>query len=267
MLDPRTVSGFSKNITLPAGYLFFDPMNDDGSYEGEMLLADCPGFTINVTSESLEDYDADGPIAELNFDHTTKVTRKSTVEVKDMSLAALALFYIGDISSITTTAGPVVASAINGGEPVKAGRWYQLGVSSARPAGVRAIDTLVIKDSVPTTYTVVDDYEQDLETGRIYIVPGGALDGKVVTADFNTTDVAWDQLASNSLGAKRGRLRFIAHNARGTNRDLYAPDVVMSPNGDLAMKSRDTVQKMGFSVAFQKPADGTPALYLNGRAA
>lgn len=267
MLDPRTVSGYSKNVVFPAGYLVFDPKDANGNLTGEIYLADTPGFTVNVTSDSLEDYDADGPLNEQNFDHPTSVKRSANVEVKDMSSETAEMFYIADSTTKTTTAGPVTAKPINGGNGVLQGRWYQLGVDTTHPTGIRAIDTVVINEGV-TPQTVDADYQLDTELGRIYIVPGGGIaDGTVLTSDYNTTAVSWEQIASNSLGAKEGTLRFIAHNARGINRDAFFASVVMKPNGDAVWKSRDAVQKFAFAVSIQKPTDGTPAMYINGRAA
>ncbi len=267
MQDPRTASGYSKNVVLPSGYLFFDPKDATGNLTGEIYLADTPGFTVSVNSESLEDYDSDGPINELNFDHPTNVKRGASVEVKNMSGETAEMFYVADASTITTSAGSVTGKPINGGIGVKQGRWYQLGVDATHPSGIRAIENVDILDGA-TPQTIATDYELDAELGRIYIVPGGGIaDGTVLTSDYDTTAVSWEQIASNSLGAKEGALRFVAHNARGTNRDGFWPNVVMKPNGDAVWKSRDAVQKFAFSVSIQKPDDGTPAQYINGRPA
>lgn len=168
---------------------------------------------------------------------------------------------------MTTGVASVTDKPINGGNGVTQGLWYQLGVDATHKAGIRGIGTVVIKDGV-TPQTVDVDYKLDAELGRIYIIPGGGIaDTTVLTSDYDTTVVSWDDVATNSSGPRRGALRFTADNPKGANRDLFARNVTMSSNGDMAWKSSDTVQKMTFNVSIQKPADGSPAMHINGRPA
>lgn len=259
----------NKNIVLGAGYVYFDEHDADGALTGERYLADTPGFSITVASESLEDYSSDGPVAEKQLDVATRVTRDAALTLKDMSTENFAMFIIGGVASMSTTAGAVTATEVNGGNGVKQGRWYQLGVSPSLPTGVRKITAVVVKDdnASPATFDLTDDYELDADLGRIYIVPGGGIaDGTVLEVDFTKTEASWDQVASTDLGAKTGALRFVASNTSGQNRDLYLPSVVMKPDGEFAFKSRDTVQQMGFTVSVNSPGDGRASVYLNGRA-
>ncbi|HRQ47773.1 MAG TPA: hypothetical protein PK725_12540 [Rhodocyclaceae bacterium] len=258
----------TKNIVLGAGYVYFDEHAADGSLTGERYLAETPGFSLTVASESLEDYSSDGPIAEKHMDVAIRVTRDAALTLKDMSTENFAIFLIAQAAILSTTAGAVEDTPINAGNGVQQGRWYQLGVNDDYPTGVRQITGLVVHDDAvtPNVFTLDDDYEVDLELARIYIVPGGGIaNDTVLQGDFNRTVASWDQVSSNDLGAKTGALRYVAHNTRGQNRDLYLPDVVMKPDGEFAFKSRDTVQQMGFAVSVNTPGDGRSAVYLNGR--
>lgn len=257
----------TKNIVLGAGAVFFDEFDASGNLTGERYLAETPGFSLTVTSENLEDFSSDGPIAEKHLDVAIRVARDAALTLKDMSAANFAMFIIGDLSTKSTASGSETGTAINGGNGVKQGHWYQLGVSTTLPTGVRDITNVVIKDGVPTTYDLTDDYEVDLDLGRIYIVPGGGIaDDTVLLADFDRTAASWEQVTSNDLGAKTGALRFVANNTSGANKDLYLPSIVLRPDGEFAFKSRDTVQQMGFAIGINNPGDGRAAVYLNGRA-
>lgn len=265
----------TRNTVLGAGYVYFDEYDEaTAQYLGERYLANTPSLALAMEpGGEVKDYEADGEIAALDLHIFTLLDRTAEFTCKDMSAANMALFVDGDLSSISTTAGAVAADTINGGKGVLQGYWYQLG-QSISAAGVRAITTLVIKDSVPTTYTLTDDYLADLTLGRIYIVPGGAIaDDTVITADFAKTDVSWEQVAAARISrARRGRLRFVAGNTAGTNRDLWIPDCQLHPMGDIQWKSRDTVQQMGFRLTIQVPTavDGAgnalAPVYINGRA-
>ncbi len=259
----------TKNIVLGAGYVYFDELDTAGALTGERYLAETPGFSLTVASESLEDYSSDGPIAEKHLDVATRVTRDAAMTLKDMSADNFALFLIAEASLNSTTAGTETDTPVNGGNGVKQGRWYQLGVSDTLPTGVRKITTVIVKDDQvsPVTFDLDDDYELDADLGRIYIVPGGAItDDTVLEVTFTRTIASWEQVSSNDLGAKKGALRFVAANTAGANKDLYLPSVVLKPDGEFAFKSRDTVQQMGFAVSVNNPGDGRAAVYVNGRA-
>lgn len=251
----------TRNIVLGSGRIYFD----EGPGAGELYIAETPGFGLNVASEGVEILSDDGPVAEPLLNVTKQVTRNFSLATKNVTDEALALFLIGDITTKTTGAASVTGKAINGGGALEGGRWYQLGVDATHPAGIRGIGNVVIKSAPSTTHVVDVAYKLDAETGRIYVVPGGTCDGQICTSDYDTTAVSWSQVASNDTGAKRGALRYIADNTAGENRDVFIPDCVMEPNGELPFKSRDTAQQMGWTVKVQKPSDGRAGVYVNGR--
>lgn len=252
----------TRNIVLGAGRIFFD----EGPGAGELYLAETPGFGLNVASEGIEIMSDDGPVAESLVNVTKSVSRNFSLTTKNVTDDALALFMIGDKTTQTTAVASITAKAVNGGVAVAGGRWYQLGVDSTHPAGIRAIGAVAIKTG-GTTHVLDTDYKLDAATGRIYIIPGGGCEGDILTSDYATTAVSWGQVASNDTGAKRGALRYVADNTAGDNRDVFIPDCVMEPNGELPFKSRDNAQQMGFTVKVQKPDDGRASVYINGRAA
>lgn len=252
----------TRNIVLGAGRIFFD----EGPGAGELYLAETPGFGLNVASESTEILSDDGPVAEPLINPTRRVSRNFSLTTKNITDDALALFVMADKATKTTSVASVTGKAINGGVAVAGGRWYQLGVDANHPAGIRGIGSVAIKTG-GTTHVADTDYVLDAETGRIYIVPGGGADGDIITSDYATTATSWGQVSSNDTGAKRGALRFVADNTAGENRDVFIPDCVMEPNGELPFKSRDNAQQMGFTVKVQKPDDGRASVYINGRPA
>lgn len=251
----------AQNIVLGAGYLYFDPEDENGNLTGERYLGDTPGFTLNVASENLQIMSSDGPVAELLEDIATTVTRSAQITARNISGENLALFVIGDLSEISQSSDPVEAELIRGAQP---GRWYQLGATASNPVGVRDISAVSISDDV-AALAAGTDYELDAALGRIYIVPGGAIDEPTdLTAAYTPAAVSFEQVVSNNLGAKQGALRYLAANTRGANRDMYLPKVTLRPSGELAMKSRTDVQQMVFEAGVGTRG-GLPQVYLNGR--
>lgn len=247
--------------TLGSGKIFFDQEDATGAATGERYLGDTPGFTVSIATEKVEDYTSDGAVAQKDVNVTTKITRTAKITCKNVDVDNLALFVMGDTSSVAQTAGSVVAEAINNAQP---GRFYQIGSTALDPNGARAITAVAVKDAIPTTYVEGTDYDLDLAMGRLYIIVGGTIvAGTNLLVDYTTPANTRDRITTNSLGAKFGQLRFIADNTVGANRDLLGPRVELSPSGDLAWKSRDTIQQMEFDTEFL--ATALPAMYIDGR--
>lgn len=251
----------SRNIVLGSGRIFFD----DGT--GELYLAETPGFELTVSPESIEIMSDDGPVAETLVNVSTKTTRNFKLSTKNIIAEALGMFLGADVASKTTAVASVTGKAINGGVAVEGGKWYQLGVDATHPAGIRAIGTVAIKTAPSTTHVENTDYILDAALGRIYIVPGGGADGDIITSDYATTAVSWEQISTNDDGPKRGALRYIADNTAGENRDVFIPVCVMEPDGTAQFKNRSEAQSLGFNVKVEKPTDGRESIYINGRAA
>lgn len=254
----------TNQIVLGAGQLFFDPFDANGAKTGERYYGDTPGFSINVTSEKVEVFNSDTAIAELLANIATKVTRTATILAQDISVANLTTFALATLDSAAQSSSSVTDHPIAG---VLQGRWYQIGVSSTFPTGARALSAVVVTNDAgtPVVYDLTTDYELDLDLGRIYIVVGGDIvDGTNLEIDYTKAAVAWDRISTGEALSARGALRYIADNTRGPNRDVYAPQVELRPNGDVAFKSRDTIQQLSFEASFEKPATGS-ALYIEGR--
>lgn len=258
------------NIVLGSGHVYFDEFSSSGKLTGEVYLSETPGFEVAMASESIDVDSSDTKTAEVIASIATKITRSATLSVKSMSADVYRLFLVGEISQKSVPGGTSSDDPINDGEGVTKGKWYQLGISSTERTGARNITALIIteKGGASTTYDVDDDYIPDLSLARIYIVPAGAIpDGTVIEADFTEVASTWEEISSQDTGIKRGAIRYIADNTFGENRDLYLPDVFLKPSGSIAFKSRDTVQEVSFDLSISRPADGSSAIYLNGRPA
>jgi hypothetical protein len=252
------------NIVLGSGKVYFNLLNTAGVYQGERYIAQTPGFTINAASESLDYEDVDTKISEILFTVTTKITRTARIECRDMNDDNYALFVIGSVATQTQVSTPVANEAIAG---VKKDRYYQLGATLANPTGIRAISAVTVTGpSATPVYTVNTDYTVDLSTGRLYIVPTGAIaDNANLEVDYTPTAGSRLQVVSNTIGENYGALRFVADNTIGANRDLYAPYVLLKPSGDLPLKSRTDYQVATFDLSFLRK-EGYAQMYVDQRA-
>lgn len=256
------------NKVLGAGRLFFEETDAQGVplVAGEVYLGDSPGFSLTITTESIEELSSDGPMAEVDIDRVTRINRNFSLTTKNINADNLAMFVIGDAAMVTQSATPVTGEAING---VLQGRYYQLGVSPSNPTGVRGVTSVTVQDdaATPNSFTAGEDYELDAALGRIYIIPGGGIaDDTNLELGYTPVAETRSQITTNNLGAKFGRLRYVEDATFGRPHDVYAPFVQMTPTGELAFKSRDTVQQVGWDVKAMVPPAGGSALYIDGRA-
>jgi len=114
------------------------------------------------------------------------------------------------------------------------------------------------------------DYSVDLTMGRIYILPTARISGTYAVsalAAYTKSAVSREQLLTSGVADVYGALRFIASNAKGTNRDIFAPNVLLAPSGEIVVKADSPAYaELSFDLSFNVGANAEPALIIDGRA-
>lgn len=263
----------NRNTVLGAGYVFFDELTAPATYRGGLYLANTERFEISVTPGGrVTDYDADGEIATLNLDIDTQVERTASFITKHISDLALKLFFGAPNATSNGAAAAHTDDPINGSKACTNGYWYQLG-ETPYAVGARFVSLVTVR-TVETTPVVLtegedEDYILDAANGRIYLVPGGAGTGKILEADFTVSGSAGSVLkvASPTHRRIRGKLTFVSANTVGRDRTFLFPDVILSPNGPFALKSREEVQRLSFNARIQQPETGSAIIIAYGGSA
>lgn len=253
----------TNNYTLGRGkvYLGRETTFDQFATVGERYVGNSPGFVLNIESTSLDHFNSDGGINELDASVTTQVNRSGTMTLDDISSDNLLLFFLGNKITISQAATAVTNEAING---VIKGLFYQLGATATNPQGVRGIGSVVVTNDAgaPVTYTEGDDFEIDTETGRLYIVPDGAIaSGTNLLVDYTPVASTRDRVISGSAPV-RGRLRYVEDNPAGQNRTFLLPLIEISPNGDFDLKG-DSWRQLPFNLKALKRGS-MAAVYIDG---
>lgn len=246
------------NYTIPKGKIYFD----DG--DGEQYLGNTPAAELSIESTSLDHYSAESGIREKDDSALVEINRRLSITADDISVENWSRFIIGAVSTHTQAATPVVDESVGA---VKQGRYYQLGVTSGNPSGVRDVGSVTVKVGA-TSKTVTTDYTVDAALGRVYIVPGGGIaDDDVVLVSYTPVAGTREQVISASSAAVEGSLRFIADNPKGTNRDIYLPKVNLKPTGTARLKGEQAEwMQLGFEIEILKRDATTAAIYIDGRA-
>lgn len=230
--------------------------------EGERYMGNTPGFEIAIDPQTLEHFSSESGISEKDAEVLQQLTRTFTITFDSIDKENLALFLIGDAATKNQSGSSVTSEAHAG---VQQGQYYQLGASSSLPAGVRGVSSVVVNGSGGTpTHVENTDYTVDLDTARIYIVPGGGIsDDDDLEIDYDLDAVTWDQVTSSSLAAKEASIRFIADNPKGSNHDLFIQKASVRPSGSLPLIGEDWQQGQ-LEIEALKPASGA-AVWIDGR--
>lgn len=262
----------SKNYVLGKGQVFFDKFADGVAVNantvgsGERYLGNTPEYTVAVSANKLDHFDSDSSIKQKDASVQLDLNRTGKMTCDNLNSNNLALWFQGS-SAILTQAGAVgVVETVT----VKQGLHYQIGASSATPAGVRKISNVAVKKGSPgfaTAVAAAGNYQVDLDLGRIYIENNATdiPDNTIIQITYDTVASTREQILSGS-NPIYGALRFISNNPTGAQRDHFYPYVMLSPNGDHALKG-DAWQQIGFNFEVLKKASNIENCYIDGRPA
>lgn len=251
----------SGNYTLGRGELFFGQFAPGTQNpRGELFLGNCPELSFTAEQETLDHYSSTRGVRIKDESVLLQLDYSGSFVTDNISPENLAMFFLGESLTSTTTSTPVTGEALNG---VEKGRTYQLGTSSTAPAGVRKVSSVVVKKGA-TTLVLNTDYSLDAALGRVTILAGSVTvsNGDDLTVDYTIDASTRDRVISKSSTIE-GSLRFIASNPAGKNIDYFMPWVKITPNGDFSIIG-DEWQQLGFSLEILKK--GTlEAVYMDGR--
>jgi hypothetical protein len=249
----------TKSYTLGKGEIYFEQAGT-----GERYIGNSTEFNITIESENLDHFDSDNGIRVKDDSVVLEITRTGSLITDNMSKENLALFFLGDISTVTQTATPVVAGPL-ASSAVK-GYFYQIGKSTANPQGVRGVTGVAVKKGA-TSLVLDTDYTLDAALGRVRILETSVtvLAGDVLTVDYTPAANTRERISTSNSASLDGSIRFVAKNPKGTQRDIYIPKVTLRPTGDFATKGDDW-QQVGFAVEIGQN-EGQSAIYIDGRPA
>ena len=253
------------NLVLGRGELYFDPfLSGTTTKTGERYIGNTTEININVESDKLDHFSSDRGIREKDRSVILELRRQGTFSTDNMATENLAMFLLGDVSTVTQTSTPVVGEAIN---DVIKGRYYQIGATAGNPQGVRAVSSVTVKKGV-STLVLNTDYSLDTTLGRIRVLEGSVTvsNGDDLTVDYTPAANSRSRIVTGASAEIKGALRYISYNPEGEQRDMYIPYALITPNGDLAMKGEEW-QQASFNIEVQKLDNNTAAIYLDGRPA
>lgn len=168
----------------------------------------------------------------------------------------------GIVCYVNTSSVQVAVSSgtFQTGETITGGTSGATADLSADPEFVSGV-VLVQDDTDTTTYTAGTDYQidstlKDETIGRILFLSGGSItEGDAVHVTYQYRQYSYSEVAALANNQLEGRLRFVSDNPTGTQYELEAWRVSLSPNGDTALIGDDW-STLGFTGEILKDASG-----------
>ena len=256
------IQNVTNEYAIPRGRTYLDKLVS-GVGEGEVAVGNVPGFSITIDSTKADHYSSETGLRQKDKTITIEINRTAQFTIDNMTLENLAYFLSGEVETITQAAGAATTETIT----VKQGRTYQLGKTTAHPAGSRNISAVAVTPAGGgTAFVEGTDYNLDLALARLQIIVGGGIaDAASIDIDYTKAAATWKRVKTGTTTELQAAIRVLADNASGSNRDYYMPLVNLTPSGDLPVIQDGTdFVSMTFDADIQKPANGE-AIYVDGR--
>jgi len=269
----------TNNYTLGRGEISFARfVTGTQTPKGFRYIGNTPEFSLTIEQEVLDHFNSDHGIREKDESIALQVNRSGTFTTDNIDIKNVAIFFFGEEEVVTEAGATITAEEVN---DVEQGLYYQLGISTTRPAGAKGLVaggdtdsnsggafTVVENDSNSagnTEFVYGTDYTVDPETGRLYVIVGGGIaDGTDLQVTYTIRPSTYNRILSGSEPVE-GAMQFIAFNPVGDDIDYFFPWIKVSPNGDYALKS-DEWNVIPFQVEILKPTSYA-AIYALGRPA
>jgi hypothetical protein len=262
---------FSNDYKVGRGSAYFAPfVPTTQTPGGEAFFGDVNSLNVSIKATQLDHYQSTGGVKTIDQSATIQSDSSGALVTENISVANLALFFFGSASKVAVTGAAVVAESVPN---IAGGLYYQLGISTD-PVGARGLDSTaaaLVKNGA-STYVAVTDYVVDYVLGRIYIVPGGAIDiaaiaalpaAYAITVGYTTKTTSRPRVLSGQTPIE-GQLRFNSANSVGTDKDMLLPWVKLTPNGNYELIG-DKYAMLTFDLKVLQKS-GLAALYIDGRA-
>lgn len=274
------------NILIGSGELFLGEPGADGAAAGERYLGDAVSAALSVSTERVHVFSGSGAAARRLVSRPRAVMRAFTAVLHDISMENLALFAGAPAPAAAPDAAVRATGAAAQKIVARRGRWYQLGASSARPAGVRAVQagaktglhgdaagvivtTAAAAPSARNTRDRAGNYAVDYGRARLFVLSGAAdiADGDTLYVHY--TPVAAPRRRQASAGGARearAALRYIEDTRTGRGRNFHAPLCSVTAAGDFALMARDAEQRIALRADILDPGGGRAALIIDEQA-
>ncbi len=227
------------NLLLGKGENYFNRFDANGQPTGWRHLGNSHSTEIQNADEIIKSYSGMDSEAGVYKQDVKRREPILNINFEEIVPENVALLVMGDVDvEENTTNTPVVDEELGA---VIANRWYRLAGRNVTSVSVSFGSTENASAAGPATED--DDYTVDEATGRIYIMPGGAIeDGDFVFASYTPGDYSHYIVKAGTQGAIEGAFHFIPDPTAGPSIEAEIWRATVSPDGVLGLISEEYAQ-------------------------
>lgn len=135
-------STHQNNLKILRGYAYFAPENEDGTMQAEICMSPSSELTLNLESETAEYISAEEGVADQLDQTTISVARGFALTCNNMSDEILALWVVGDSSTVSQSSSSVTGERTSHVVP---NRTIPLGMSANNGTGITTFSALTVE--------------------------------------------------------------------------------------------------------------------------
>lgn len=231
------------NLSLGQGHIFFDRFDMSGAVPvptGPRHLGNCSEFSLGITNEKIEKMTSMYAARRLYKQVIKQTKAQGKIKLDEYSAENIALATLGTSAFYTRSAvNRTGANSVIIISPTTQDRWIGLPDRWVTPASV------IVADNVAATvFALNTDYTVDAESGRIYVMPGGAIvAGMTLKISYTGLAIATADkkivIAGGVQPDIRGKIIFVGDPTAGPTYYAEFWEVMMTPEGDLGFIAND----------------------------
>ena len=242
------------NYTLGKGVVYFNRKdNSSGLYTGERDLGNAPSFSFNIALEKLPHYSSRGGLKAKDKEIVSQMTPALAFTLDEINAENLSLLTLADVETVSQTGSTVTDET------------HTANLGKRVVLNYRGISGVTVTDSATglVTYVQGTDYEidsslDDDKIGRLLILEGGSIsENESLDVSYTYATVEYTRIKAFAQTQVEGMLRFVSDNPAGTQQEIQAWRVSLTPAGDTAMIGDDW-STLGFTGEVLKDESNHP---------
>jgi len=224
--------------------------------DGELYLGNTPGFALARDTEELARFTSYGGQRVEQSPLVLREMHTASIVTDNINMDNLSMWFSGDVETVNQADESAISETI----VVTKGRFYQLGMT-VRPDGVRYVrdDITFVRNGSPVTLT--NNIFLDRESGRFQVLETSSIpNGSSLLVTFRWRP-ALTRVLTPTPNLVEGSLRFISKNVTGLAKDVFFPNVQITPEGEFDLKS-DQWQQFSFRLSVKKHTPAAEFFYI-----
>lgn len=243
----------AENYTLGKGILYFNRKDmNTGEFMGERDLGNAPAFSFNIAIERLEHFSSRGGLRVKDKSIISQVTPSCSFTLDEITAENFEILALATVSEVKQVSG----NETDEEHIAHLGKYISL--------SKREVSNVVVKDNTAaTTYVAGVDYlveksKKDDQLGRVFILATGNIgEGDNLKISFDYAQSSYKEVKLFTETQVEGELRFVSDNPAGTQTELRAWKVSLTPSSDTAFIGDDW-STMSFSAEVLRDSENHP---------